>query len=121
MTAFTTETPGAVPWRIATALTQRKVSGQGWMTLYRRMKVGDGHAAPEDLRSGRHMRSPMPQPSVACGAGAVPSCGVADRGGGVCYGGGGVRQLQIIQFFCIFCTNGGASPCRSYPNSRPPT
>jgi uncharacterized MAPEG superfamily protein len=61
MTAFTTENPVFVTWMIATALTVLKVMGQGWMTVYRMMKVGSGYAAPEDLRPGLLNKAPDPQ------------------------------------------------------------
>jgi glutathione S-transferase len=60
MNAFTIENPVFVTWIIATALTVLKVMGQGWMTVYRMMKVGGGYAAPEDLRPGLINRAPDP-------------------------------------------------------------
>ena len=61
MNAFTIENPVFVTWIIATALTVLKVMGQGWMTVYRMMKVGGGYAAPEDLRPGLINRAPDPR------------------------------------------------------------
>lgn len=60
MSMFTTENPVFVTWIIATALTVLKVMGQGWMTVYRMMKVGGGYAAPEDLRPGLINKAPNP-------------------------------------------------------------
>lgn len=53
--------PVFVTWIIATALTALKVMGQGWMTVYRMMKVGGGYAAPEDLRPGLINKAPDPK------------------------------------------------------------
>ena len=61
MSAFTIENPIFVTWIIATALTVLKVMGQGWMTVYRMMKVGGGYAAPEDLRPGLINKAPDPK------------------------------------------------------------
>ncbi|WP_374435995.1 MAPEG family protein [Tabrizicola sp.] len=61
MSAFTIENPVFVTWIIATALTVLKVMGQGWMTVYRMMKVGGGYAAPEDLRPGLINKAPDPK------------------------------------------------------------
>lgn len=61
MTAYTIENPIFVTYLIATALTVLKVMGQGWMTVYRMLKVGGGYAAPEDLRPGLINKAPDPQ------------------------------------------------------------
>lgn len=61
MNAFTIENPVFVTYVIATALTVLKVMGQGWMTVYRMMKVGGGYAAPEDLRPGLINKAPDPK------------------------------------------------------------
>jgi uncharacterized MAPEG superfamily protein len=61
MSAYTIENPVFVTWIIATALTVLKVMGQGWMTVYRMMKVGGGYAAPEDLRPGLINKAPDPK------------------------------------------------------------
>ena len=60
MNAFTIENPVFVTWMIATALTVLKVMGQGWMTVYRMLRVGGGYAAPEDLRAGLINKAPDP-------------------------------------------------------------
>jgi uncharacterized MAPEG superfamily protein len=61
MDAFTIENPVFVTYLIATALTVLKVMGQGWMTVYRMMKVSGGYAAPEDLRPGLINKAPDPK------------------------------------------------------------
>jgi len=61
MSAYTIENPVFLTWIIATALTVLKVMGQGWMTVYRMMKVGGGYAAPEDLRPGLINQAPDPK------------------------------------------------------------
>lgn len=61
MDTFTIENPVFVTYLIATALTVLKVMGQGWMTVYRMMKVGGGYAAPEDLRPGLINKAPDPK------------------------------------------------------------
>lgn len=61
MSAYTIENPVFLTWIIATALTVLKVMGQGWMTVYRMMKVGGGYAAPEDLRPGLINKAPDPK------------------------------------------------------------
>ncbi len=38
-----------------------KVMGQGWMTVYRMLKVEGGWASPEDLRAGLINRNPRPE------------------------------------------------------------
>ncbi|WP_137110201.1 MAPEG family protein [Rhodobacter sp. SY28-1] len=61
MDTLTIENPAFVTYLIATALTVLKVMGQGWMTVYRMMKVGGGYAAPEDLRPGLINKAPDPK------------------------------------------------------------
>jgi glutathione S-transferase len=60
MGEFHVGNPVFVTWVIATSLTVLKVMGQGWMTVYRMMKVGGGYAAPEDLRPGLINKAPDP-------------------------------------------------------------
>ncbi|MCF8468989.1 MAG: MAPEG family protein [Sneathiella sp.] len=38
-----------------------KIMGQGWMTVYRRMKSDAGLASPEDLQAGLINRNPRPE------------------------------------------------------------
>jgi glutathione S-transferase len=60
MGEFHTGNPVFVTWMIATALTVLKVMGQGWMTVYRMMKINAGLVSPEDLRPGPANRNPDP-------------------------------------------------------------
>jgi glutathione S-transferase len=60
MGEFHTGNPVFVTWMIATALTVLKVIGQGWMTVYRMMKINAGLVSPEDLRPGPANRNPDP-------------------------------------------------------------
>lgn len=60
MSEFHVGNPVFVTYVITTALTVLKVMGQGWMTVYRLLKVGGGYAAPEDLRPGLINRAPDP-------------------------------------------------------------
>ncbi|SMH48758.1 MAPEG family protein [Maritimibacter sp. HL-12] len=55
------QNPVFVTYAIAAALGVLKVMGQGWMTVYRMMKVNAGYASPEDLRAGPINRSPSPE------------------------------------------------------------
>ncbi len=52
MTQFTLGNPVFVTYLICAALAVLKVMGQGWMTVYRLMKIGGGYASPEDARPG---------------------------------------------------------------------
>lgn len=52
MAALTFDDPVFATYAIAAALGALKVMGQGWMTVYRMMKVNGGYASPEDLRPG---------------------------------------------------------------------
>ena len=60
MTALTMENPVFVTYMIAAAIMVLKMMGQGWMTVYRMLKVGGGWATPEDLQAGLINRSPHP-------------------------------------------------------------
>ncbi|HZY69080.1 MAG TPA: MAPEG family protein [Devosia sp.] len=48
-------------YAICAALCVLKIMGQGWMTVYRLLKVGGGYASPEDLRPGLINRRPDPR------------------------------------------------------------
>lgn len=61
MTALTMENPVFVTYMIAAAIMILKIMGQGWMTVYRMLRVGAGLASPEDLRPGLINRSPHPE------------------------------------------------------------
>jgi glutathione S-transferase len=54
------ENPVFVTYMIASAIMIMKLMGQGWMTVYRMLKIGSGLASPEDLRPGPINRNPRP-------------------------------------------------------------
>jgi glutathione S-transferase len=58
MATLTMENPVFVTYMIASAIMVLKVMGQGWMTVYRMLKIGGGWATPEDLRPGLINRNP---------------------------------------------------------------
>lgn len=60
MTALTLENPVFVTYAICAALGVLKVMGQGWMTVFRMMKVKGGYASPEDARPGLINPNPTP-------------------------------------------------------------
>ena len=60
MTAFTMENPVFATYMIASAIMVLKIMGQGWMTVYRMLKIDAGLASPEDLRPGLINRAPRP-------------------------------------------------------------
>ena len=53
--------PVFTTYAICAALAVLKIMGQGWMTVYRLLKVGGGYASPEDLRPGLINRKPDPK------------------------------------------------------------
>jgi len=61
MTALTMENPVFVTYMIAGAIMILKLMGQGWMTVYRMLKVDAGFATPEDLQAGLINRNPRPE------------------------------------------------------------
>lgn len=61
MNVLTMENPVFVTYMIASAIMVLKVMGQGWMTVYRMLKVNGGWASPEDLRAGLINRDPRPE------------------------------------------------------------
>ncbi|NQV43828.1 MAG: MAPEG family protein [Rhodospirillales bacterium] len=61
MTALTMENPVFVTYMIASALMILKIMGQGWMTVYRMLKINAGLASPEDLQVGLINRDPRPE------------------------------------------------------------
>lgn len=65
MSAFTIENPVFATYMIASAIMILKLMGQGWMTVYRMLKVGGGWASPEDLRPGLINRDPRPEQLAA--------------------------------------------------------
>ena len=60
MSTLTMQNPVFVIYMITAALMVLKVMGQGWVTVFRMLKVGGGWASPEDLRSGLINRHPNP-------------------------------------------------------------
>lgn len=54
------ENPVFVVYAVASSLFVLKVMGQGWMTVYRMLKVNSGWASPEDLRKGLINKAPDP-------------------------------------------------------------
>jgi len=60
MIALSLENPNFVTYVIAAAIMILKIMGQGWVTVYRMLKVGGGWASPEDLRPGVINREPDP-------------------------------------------------------------
>ena len=61
MNLLTMENPVFVTYMITAAIMILKIMGQGWMTVYRMMKVDAGYASPEDLRAGPLNRTPSPE------------------------------------------------------------
>lgn len=61
MDLLNVENPAFRVYLIAVALTVLKVMGQGWMTVFRMMRVKSGWASPEDLRPGPY--NPHPDPA----------------------------------------------------------
>ena len=60
MTLYTMQNPTFVAYTIAAAIMILKIMGQGWLTVYRMMKVEGGYLNPEDLLSGPINRNPRP-------------------------------------------------------------
>ena len=58
MTALTIDNPVFVTYMIAAAIMILKLMGQGWMTVYRMLKIDGGWASPEDLQPGLINRNP---------------------------------------------------------------
>jgi glutathione S-transferase len=54
------ENPVFVTYMIGAAIMILKVMAQGWMTVYRMLRIGGGWATPEDLRAGLINRAPGP-------------------------------------------------------------
>jgi len=61
MTALTMENPVFVTYMIAAAIMILKLMAQGWMTVYRMLKIESGWATPEDLQVGLINRNPRPE------------------------------------------------------------
>jgi uncharacterized MAPEG superfamily protein len=60
MSALTIENPVFATYMTATALMVLKIMGQGWMTVYRMLKISAGWASPEDIQTGLINRNPRP-------------------------------------------------------------
>lgn len=61
MNLLTLENPVFVTYMICAAIMILKIMGQGWMTVYRMLKVNGGWATPEDLQPGLINRKPSPE------------------------------------------------------------
>jgi len=61
MNALTMENPVFITYMIAAAIMILKIMGQGWMTVYRMLKISSGFASPEDLQTGLINRNPHPE------------------------------------------------------------
>jgi glutathione S-transferase len=61
MTVLSMENPVFVTYMIAAAIMILKLMGQGWMTVYRMLKIDAGWATPEDLKGGLINRNPRPE------------------------------------------------------------
>lgn len=53
MAALTIQNPVFVTYKIASAIVTVKLMGQGWMTVFRLLKIGGGWVNPKDLEPGR--------------------------------------------------------------------
>ena len=60
MTAFTMNNPVFVTYVITASIMILKLMGQGWMTVYRMLKIDAGWASPEDMNGGLINRNPRP-------------------------------------------------------------
>jgi len=60
MDSLTLSNPVFSTYALCSALAVLKLMGQGWMTVYRLMKVGGGYASPEDANKG--LLNPRPRP-----------------------------------------------------------
>jgi glutathione S-transferase len=61
MADLTMENPVFVTYMIASAIMILKLMGQGWMTVFRMLKIDAGMLNPEDLRAGPVNRNPRPE------------------------------------------------------------
>jgi uncharacterized MAPEG superfamily protein len=60
MDALTLTNPAFSTYAICASLAVLKLMGQGWVSVYRLMKVGGGYASPEDAKKG--ILNPRPRP-----------------------------------------------------------
>lgn len=61
MTLLSPENPVFVTYMITASIMILKLMGQGWMTVYRMLRVDGGWATPEDIRGGLINRNPRPE------------------------------------------------------------
>jgi len=61
MTTFSMDNPVFVTYMIAASVMILKLMGQGWMTVFRMLKIDGGWATPEDLQAGLINRKPRPE------------------------------------------------------------
>jgi len=61
MTVLSMENPVFVTYMIAGSIMILKLMGQGWMTVFRMLKVDAGFVTPEDLQAGPINRNPRPE------------------------------------------------------------
>ena len=61
MATLSMQNPVFVTYMVTASIMVLKIMGQGWMTVYRMLKVGSGWASPEDLRPGLINRNPNPE------------------------------------------------------------
>jgi glutathione S-transferase len=61
MNLLSAQNPVFVTYMIAASIMILKLMGQGWMTVYRMLRVDGGWATPEDMRGGLINRNPRPQ------------------------------------------------------------
>ncbi len=61
MTVLSMENPVFATYMIAGAIMILKLMGQGWMTVFRMLKVDAGFVTPEDLQAGPINRNPRPE------------------------------------------------------------
>lgn len=61
MSALTMQNPVFVTYMIAAAIMILKIMGQGWMTVYRMLKISGGFASPEDIQVGLINQNPHPE------------------------------------------------------------
>jgi len=61
MNLLTLTNPVFATYAVCAALAVLKIMGQGWVSVYRLLKVGGGYASPEDLRPGIINRAPDPK------------------------------------------------------------
>ena len=61
MTAFSLNNPVFVTYAITASIMILKLMGQGWMTVYRMLKIDAGMVNPEDIKAGPTNRNPRPE------------------------------------------------------------